>query len=120
MAWDIEASDDFVWWYRHLPEAESDRVDAKMALLEARGPALGRPHVAEINIEREAYRGRITNLKELRVGTMRILFAFDRRRTAYLLLAGDKRGDWKAWYDRAIPKAITNWDEHLAWLEEHS
>jgi hypothetical protein len=40
------------------------------------------------------------NMKELRVskgGTIRILFAFDPRRHAILLLGGDKSGQWEAW-----------------------
>jgi hypothetical protein len=36
---------------------------------------------------------------------IRILFVFDPRRSAVLLTAGDKTGQWKAWYERAIPHA---------------
>ncbi|CAL9647862.1 Putative toxin HigB2 [Actinosynnema sp. ALI-1.44] len=44
---------------------------------------------------------------------MRILFAFDPRRQAILLVAGDKAGDWRGWYERNIPLADRRFDEHL-------
>ena len=47
----------------------------------------------------------MTNLKELRVGTVRILFAFDPWRASILLVAGDKAGRWQSWYREAIPVA---------------
>ena len=37
--------------------------------------------------------------------TIRVLFVFDPWRSAILLIAGDKAGQWKAWYERAIPQA---------------
>lgn len=53
------------------------------------------------------------NLKELRPGStgtteIRILFVFDPWRSAILLVAGDKAGNWSTWYRLAIPHA-----EHL-------
>jgi hypothetical protein len=52
----------------------------------------------------------IQNLKELRPASagrseLRILFAFDPRRSAILLVAGDKAGNWKQWYRQAVPRA---------------
>ena len=47
------------------------------------------------------------------VGTLRLLFAFDPRRVAILLLGGDKRGSWSDWYKRAIPLADRIYDRHL-------
>lgn len=57
-------------------------------------------------------------MKELRPGAagaseVRILFAFDPERNALLLVAGDKRGAWNAWYDRMIPVADARFDRHL-------
>ena len=54
-------------------------------------------------------------MKELRTGSIRILFFFDPSSTAVLLLGGDKRGDWSGWYEVAIPKAD---DLHGAYLAE--
>jgi hypothetical protein len=34
-----------------------------------------------------------------------ILFAFDPWRSAILLVAGDKSGNWRQWYRQAIPRA---------------
>jgi hypothetical protein len=45
----------------------------------------------------------------------RTLFAFDPRRTAILLISGDKTGD-NLWYDRMIPVADRLYDEHLEQL----
>jgi hypothetical protein len=52
----------------------------------------------------------VQNLKELRPGSagrseLRILFAFDPWRSAILLVAGDKSGNWQQWYRQAIPRA---------------
>ena len=56
-------------------------------------------------------------MKELRCsqdGALRILFAFDPRREAILLVGGDKAGDWDNWYDRAVPEADRLYTEYLA------
>jgi len=53
-------------------------------------------------------------MKELRLGSRRITFAFDMQRTAVLLVAGDKRGQRSHWYTEAIPEAerrLTAWME---------
>ncbi len=47
---------------------------------------------------------------------MRVLFAFDRRRNAILLVGGDKSGDWRGWYRRNVPIADDRFDEHQAAL----
>jgi len=44
---------------------------------------------------------------------LRILFAFDIQRTAVLLVAGDKRGEWNRWYDIHVPLADSSFDDHL-------
>jgi hypothetical protein len=46
-----------------------------------------------------------------------VLFAFDRRRAAILLIGGVKSGEWSAWYDRMVPVADDLFDEHLRELE---
>jgi len=58
------------------------------------------------------------NMKELRPGSrgrseIRVLFAFDPRRRALLLVAGDKAGNWKKWYSTNIPIADARYAEHL-------
>jgi len=60
-------------------------------------------------------------MKELRgkVGQrqLRVLYAFDPRRTAILLIGGDKTGD-PGWYDRCVPVADDLFAKHLRELEE--
>jgi hypothetical protein len=63
------------------------------------GPGLGRPLVNTI------HGSSIANLKELRPGTIRILFAFDPWRDSILLVAGDKSGRWTQWCREAVPLA---------------
>jgi hypothetical protein len=52
---------------------------------------------------------KLPNLKELRTTAegshLRVLFAFDPRRAAILLLGGDTTGRWEEWYRKAIPQA---------------
>jgi hypothetical protein len=47
---------------------------------------------------------------------VRVLYAFDPRRVAILLLGGDKTGDDR-WYEAFVPLADRLYDEHLAELE---
>jgi hypothetical protein len=66
---------------------------------------------------------RHNNLKELRPGSsgrseVRILFAFDPKRRAIFLVAGDKHGQWQRWYKENIPIADDRYDEHLAKLKQ--
>lgn len=52
-------------------------------------------------------------MKELRTGSIRVLFAFDPDRQAICVVAGDKAGNWDKWYRRNIPLADDRFDEHL-------
>jgi hypothetical protein len=110
MAWDVEVSDDFRSWYERLTEDEQESVGASVDLLEQAGPMLGRPHVDTLKGSRHA------NMKELRIQhegrPYRVLFAFDPRRMAYLLIGGDKTGN-NRWYDEMIPVADEIYDQHL-------
>jgi hypothetical protein len=92
-----------------LGEKEQDAILAAIEVLEAHGPGLGRPLVDTVKGSTHA------NMKELRppVGNIRILFAFDPKRTAVLLIGGDKTNRWAAWYKRMIPIADRIYDEHL-------
>lgn len=61
-------------------------------------------------------------MKELRPpssGTteIRLLFAFDPRREATFLVAGDKAGNWDSWYRQVIPLAAERFTQHLTELE---
>jgi hypothetical protein len=45
---------------------------------------------------------------------IRILFVFDPWRSAILLIAGDKSGQWEKWYRAAIPRAERLYGGYLA------
>jgi hypothetical protein len=51
-------------------------------------------------------------------GNLRILFAFDPRRTAILLMGGDKTNRWREWYAETVPVADDLYDGHLEALRE--
>lgn len=81
---------------------------ATLRLLEAGGPTLGRPTVDTLK------GSKVANLKELRFtaegGVWRVAFAFDGRRIAVLLAAGDKGGVSAAQFYRSlISKAEQRW-----------
>lgn len=113
MAWEVEYTDQFGEWYEGLDVFEQDRVISAVGKLEQGGPALGRPFVDSVKTSRHS------NMKELRPlgGNLRILFAFDPRRMAILLLGGDKTNQWNAWYEQTIPLADRLYDDHLIQLE---
>lgn len=114
MAWEVEYTDEFGDWYRALTPPEQRTIDVAVGVLMDHGPALGRPFVDTITSSRHAH------MKELRPrsGNIRILFAFDPRRMAILLIGGNKTGLWQAWYAEMIPIADDLYDEHLATLKE--
>ncbi len=99
-------------WLMALEDDDYDAIMARVELLEERGPGLGRPVVDSITGSRHP------NMKELRAGSMRALFAFDPLRQAIVLVGGDKRNDWTGWYERNIPLADDLLDAHLASLRE--
>lgn len=113
MAWEIEYTDEFGAWWAGLSVGDQNDIDAAVRVLEQEGPALGRPFVDTI------HRSRHSNMKELRPlsSHIRILFAFDPRRMAILLIGGDKTGHWNAWYERTVPIADRLYDEHLETLD---
>lgn len=109
--WDVEFTNEFKTWWDTLTVDEQKAIDAAVTVLEQRGPGLGRPLVDSVKGSRHA------NMKELRAGTIRILFAFDPRRSAILLIGGDKRDRWQEFYERVIPLADDLFDEHLQVLQ---
>jgi hypothetical protein len=115
MAWDVEYTDAFEAWWNELAEGEQVDVAACVGMLGERGPQLPYPYSSDIRGSRHGH------IRELRVQThgnpFRIFYAFDPRRTAILLIGGDKTGD-RRFYERMIPIADDLYDEHLRELEE--
>ena len=108
--WEVEFTDEFEQWWDSLTEAQQDAVKDRVGLLAEFGPDLGRPVVDQIKTSRHQ------NMKELRAsagGALRVLFAFDPRRQAILLIGGNKDGAWQRWYLEAVPFADELYDQHL-------
>lgn len=104
-------------WLTSVDEVTFDLIGAAVEILAEQGPSLGRPLVDSIVASRHK------NMKELRPGSsgrseVRILFIFDPKRRAVLLVAGDKQGQWRRWYQRNIPIADARYDQHLAALKK--
>jgi hypothetical protein len=108
--------------YRFADEIDAFPDDVKIELfahaerLAVRGPLTPRPLVDTLKGSKHA------NMKELRFdaggGVWRVAFAFDPRRHALLLVAGDKSGVATAeFYRRLIARADERFDEHLRALK---
>jgi len=105
--WDVYVVNEVLEWIDGLAPAVHARVVHAIDLLADVGPALGRPLVDSVT------GSTIANLKELRPGTVRILFLFDPWRSSILLVAGDKAGEWNGWYEGAIPLAEQRYEIYL-------
>ncbi|MEV6927505.1 type II toxin-antitoxin system RelE/ParE family toxin [Dactylosporangium sp. NPDC051485] len=105
--WGIYVVDEVRAWIYSLEPSAKARVILAIDALAENGPSLGRPLVDTIT------HSSLANLKELRPGTMRILFVFDPWRSSILLVAGDKAGQWDAWYREAIPLAEQRYEVYL-------
>jgi len=115
MAWDIEYTDEFGDWWSGLEEAERESITATVDLLETDGPNLRHPHSSGINGSKHDH------MRELRIQhagrPYRVLYAFDPRRSAILLIGGDKTGNDR-WYVENIPVADRLYDDHLVQLKK--
>ena len=115
MEWDVEYTDEFEEWWLALSEAEQEDIAAVVELLEQKGPQLPYPHSSGISNSKHSH------MRELRVqhagNPYRTLYAFDPRRTAILLIGGDKTGNDR-WYDENIPIADKLYDVHLETIEK--
>lgn len=115
MSWEVEYTDEFGDWWNALNEAEQDTMAAQVLLLEQLGPHLGFPYSSGITGSKHSH------MRELRIqhkgDPYRVLYAFDPRRMALLLVGGKKTGDDR-WYDTFIPLANKLYDEHLKLLKK--
>ncbi|SRR6266567_1241567 len=110
VAWDVEYTDEFGGWWTVLTETQQDRIAATVRLLAARGPSLPFPYSSGVEGSRHAH------MRELRVQSrgnpLRIFYAFDPRRTAILLIGGDKTGNDR-FYEEYLPWADALYDTYL-------
>jgi hypothetical protein len=116
VSWIVEIGDEFEPEFDKLPEDVQTEILALARLLQRFGPQLKRPRVDTLNDSRYA------NMKELRFsaadGEWRVAFAFDTKRRAILLTAGDKSGvSEKRFYRELIRKADDRFNAHIARLK---
>jgi hypothetical protein len=117
VSWIVEISDQFKPEFFSLQEEVQTEIPALARLLQQFGPQLGRPRVDTLKGSRHA------NMKELRFsaadGEWRVAFAFDPKRKALLLVAGNKSGgSEKRFYRDLLRKADECFDAHLDWLKK--
>jgi len=114
MACPVEFTDEFGDWWDKLTAEEQESVRAYVKLLENFGVALKYPYCSGVNNSKH------THMRELRVQhagrPYRVLYAFDPRRTAILLIGGDKTGNDR-WYETFVPLADRLYDDHIAQLQ---
>lgn len=85
------------------------------AFLAEMAPDLGRPVVGRIQSWQHQ------SMRELGAamgGALRVLFLFDPRHRAILLLGGDTSGEWNDWYAWAVPLTDDMYDEYFRELGE--
>jgi hypothetical protein len=115
MGWVAEYTDEFGRWWDELSPAEQESVAAIVGVLEQLGPQLPFPYSSEI---RQARRHALRELRIQHGGDpYRVLYAFDPRRTAILLIGGNKRGN-ERWYETSVPYAEELFDSHLRELKQ--
>jgi hypothetical protein len=100
MATEVIVTADFEAWWDGLGIEEQKSVAVVVAMLEARGPTLPFPYSSGITGS--------TKLRELRVQhagkPYRVLYAFDPKRNAILLLGGNKTATSR-WHETHVPRA---------------
>ena len=109
MAYDVEVTNEFREWWRGLSAIEQDRVERIVDRLVSDGWLLDYPYSAKILSSRH------NNMRELRIGgsiPLRVFYAFDPRRSAILLIGGNKSGNPR-FYEEYVPAADRLYDQYL-------
>ena len=113
----VEATDEVTQWYAELDDGEKESVSEVVGLLREYGTQLGYPRSSDVKSSRHG------NMRELRIQhagkPYRILYAFDPRRVAVLLIGGGKGGDDR-WYRRNVPLADRLYDQWVRALTEEN
>ncbi len=119
MTWVVEFHPDFDQEFEELSEEVQDSIRIYASLLEKLGPFMERPHVGTL------HGSRFKNMKELRFdasdGVWRVAFAFDPKRRAIFLVAGDKSGGSQdRFYRQLLARADERFVSHLSHLTKRS
>jgi len=108
--WEVEFTDEFKKWWDTLAWDEQAVIDSGVSLIEKLGPALPFPYSSSVKQSRHG------NMRELRSQyagkPFRTFYTFDPKRTAILLIGGDKSGDDR-FYQVMVPKADKIYDNYL-------
>lgn len=114
MKCDVQYTDEFGEWWSDLDDGEQESVASCVNLLEARGITLDYPYSSSIEGSRHSH------MRELRIqhcgNPYRVLYAFDPRRAAVLLIRGCKTGNDR-WYEEFVPIADRIYDDHIRYLK---
>jgi hypothetical protein len=112
---EVVFTDEFGEWWNGLSESEQDSIDRVVRILVAYGAALRFPYSSRV--ESSAF----AQMRELRVQHQgrpyRVLYGFDPRRQAVLLLGGDKTGQDR-WYEIYVPIADRIFNNYLNDMEK--
>jgi hypothetical protein len=113
--WEVEYTDEFGDWWNTLNLPEQKAVAFSVGLLEDMGPSLSYPHSSGIQTSKHS------KMRELRSqcegDPLRTFYVFDPRRTAILLIGGNKTGKDR-FYEEYIPIADRIYDQYLKELKE--
>jgi hypothetical protein len=117
MEWHVAFHPDFMPEFAALSDSVQDEIGALIKVLAVFGPHMRRPGSDTLSGSKH------TNMKELRFdadnGVWRVAYAFDPKRRAILLVAGDKSGvAQKRFYKALIARADTRFDQHLDSLKK--
>lgn len=108
--WIVETTDEFDEWIDGISAPAKVDVDAHVLLLEELGPSLRFPYSSSVE------GSKFGQMRELRIQhkgkPIRVLYAFDPKRHAILLIGGDKTGKDR-WYDQNVPVADKLFATHL-------
>lgn len=112
MTWQVNLHDAFEEEFAAFDRDVQTELLAIASMLSEFGPQLGRPYVDTLKGSKHS------NMKELRFtagdGQWRAAFAFDPKRRAIILVAGDKTGgSQKRFYKQLIAKADKRFSAHL-------
>ncbi len=114
MAVPVHTTEQFDQWMEDLSPRERKEAFHAWRLLGELGLQLDYPHSSAI-------KGSRFPLRELRPkrgkSPLRIIYAFDPRREALLLIGGNKASN-KKMYDSIIPQAEAIWEQHLKDVSE--
>jgi hypothetical protein len=113
--WTVILTSRFCSWLQEQEEGMQEKILADLTNLETYGPRLSRPYADTVN------GSRYKNMKELRVQysgrPVRAFFAFDPKRHAIVLCAGDKSND-RQFYSTMIRIADEEFTAHLTAMEK--